>query len=88
MDGPDNLSKLINCALVIFVNGLCQQHTYPFDRGEHMHSRVSILWVQICVDQIRIDISRRIVVMIPRERPRDVVLIVTTSSRSFLAIGP
>lgn len=88
-DSPDNLSELMNDTLVRIVNGCANSNTYPFDCREHAHGWVSIsLRVQICIDHVRISICCCIVVMIPWERPCNVVLIVSTSRSSFLAIGP
>ena len=60
--------------------------TYPFNCWKHMHSGVSVqVWVQICIDHIRIDINCHIVVMIPWERLSNIVFIVATLCSSLLA---
>ena len=60
-------------------------NTYPFDCREHANSWICIcVWVQIRIDCIRIDICCCIVIMIPWQRPCNVVLIVTTSCSSLL----
>ena len=54
-----------------------------------MHSRVSLwVWVQIAINNIGINVSCCTVIMIPWERPGNVVLIVGTSRGGFLALGP
>jgi hypothetical protein len=66
-----------------------QSNTYPFDHKEHTHSWVTLsVWVQVCIDHIRINICCCIVVMIARERPSNIVLIVATLHGSFLAFSP
>jgi len=63
--------------------------TYLFNCGEHTDSWIRIrIQVQVRIDYIRINIRSCIVVVVTRERPGDIVLIVPTSRGSFLAFGP
>jgi hypothetical protein len=52
-----------------------------------MDSWVGICVLQVCINHIRIDLSCCIVIVITREGPSDIVLIVTASRICFRAFG-
>jgi len=60
---------------------------YLFDCRKHMDSWVGICVLKVCIDHIRIDLSCCIVIVITREGPSDIVLIVTASHICFRAFG-
>jgi len=90
VDSPNNLLELIYHNITHqFILQIDVQHinTYPFNHREHMYSWVSIIWVQICINHIRIDVSCCIIIMIPWERPGNIILIVGALCNSLLALG-